>query len=115
MKKLFVLLLSCVSIHANCQNISFARQMVDTLTSTYFWGRGYTNNGMQKAATFLAEQLKIFGLKPVNGSSYFQPLSFPVNTFPGKMQVTLNNKKLIPGKDFIVSPNSRGIHTSATQ
>ena len=113
MRKLFALLLLSVSIHANCQDRLFARKMVDTLTSKYFWGRGYTNNGMQKAAAFIAGQLKMFGLKPVKTGSYFQPFSFPVNTFPGKMEVVVNNKKLVPGKDFIVSPNSTGIQTSA--
>ncbi|HSU51301.1 MAG TPA: M28 family peptidase, partial [Segetibacter sp.] len=113
MRKLFALLLLSVSIHANCQDRLFARKMVDTLTSKYFWGRGYTNNGMQKAAAFIAGQLKMFGLKPVKAGSYFQPFSFPVNTFPGKMEVVVNNKKLVPGKDFIVSPNSTGIQTSA--
>jgi len=114
MRKLFALLLLSVSIHANCQDRLFARKMLDTLTSKYFWGRGYTNNGMQKAAAFIAGQLKMFGLKPVKAGCYFQPFSFPVNTFPGKMEVVVNNKKLVPGKDFIVSPNSTGIHTSAT-
>jgi aminopeptidase YwaD len=83
--------------------------MVDTLTSRYFWGRGYTNDGMKKAEQFLASLFKSFGLQPLNSNSYLQPFSYPVNTFPGKMQVAVNGKELVAGKDFIVSPDSKGV------
>jgi Iap family predicted aminopeptidase len=32
-----------------------------------------------------------------------------VNIFPGKMKVAINGVKLIPGKEFIVSPDSKGV------
>ena len=73
---------------ANCllaQDSLFARKMVDTLTSPYFWGRGYTNDGVHKAAAFLSAQLKAYGVKPMDGKNYLQEFSYPVNTFPGKM------------------------------
>jgi hypothetical protein len=92
------------------QSVSDAHKIVDTLTSRYFWGRGYTNNGMARAADFLAAQFKSYGVQPIDPNSYFQTLSYPVNTFPGRMEVTINGKKLMPGKDFIVSPESRGVH-----
>jgi aminopeptidase YwaD len=91
------------------QDIAFAKKMVDTLTSTYFWGRGYTNDGMKKAADFLANQFRQYGLTTLSGNNYFQPLRYSVNTFPGKMQLSINGKELVPGKDFIVSPDSRGV------
>lgn len=112
MKKLLFLLLLFVCVQSFSQDVAFARKMVDTLTSKTFWGRGYTNGGMAKAADFLAAQFKEYGLTPVNGNSYFQTFSYPVNTFPGRMEVTLNRKKLVPGKDFIVSPDSRGVHAT---
>ncbi len=92
---------------AQGQDLLFARKIVDTLTSKYFWGRGYTNDGMAKAAHYLSEQFKAFGLQPFKGKSYLQSFTYPVNTFPGKMEITVNGKKLLPGKDFIVSPDSR--------
>ena len=113
MKKFVIILFLAVSVRASSQDLASAAKMVDTLTSSYFWGRGYTNNGMAKAAVFLLQQFKSYGLKPVNDTSYFQPFSYPVNTFPGKMEVSINHKELTPGKDFIVSPDSRGINTSA--
>jgi aminopeptidase YwaD len=82
---------------------------VDTLTSPYFWGRGYTKDGMKKAASFLADQFKELGLQPLDGKSFLQSFTYSANTFPGKMEVEINDKKLIPGVDFIVGPESRGI------
>ncbi|GEO08829.1 hypothetical protein SAE01_13250 [Segetibacter aerophilus] len=87
--------------------------MVDTLTSPNFWGRGYTNNGMAKAADFIAKQFAGFGLVPISNQSFLQAFSYPVNTFPGRMAVMINNKKLVPGKDFIVTPDSRSVHATA--
>lgn len=112
MRKVFVLLLSVSCSAAWAQDFSFGRQMVDTLTAPYFWGRGYTNNGMKKAADFLADQFKTYGLQPMDGNSYMQPFSYPVNTFPGKMEVAINGKELQPGKDFIISPETRGVKAS---
>jgi hypothetical protein len=83
--------------------------MIDTLTSPYFWGRGYTNDGAYKAAQFLSDRFKTYGLHPLDGQSFRQEFSFPVNTFPGKMELAINGVKLRPGKDFIVSPESRGV------
>jgi len=94
---------------ASAQDIVFARKMVDTLTSSRFWGRGYTNNGVHKATKFLAKQLKSYGLSPMDGESFIQTFSYPVNTFPGKMEVEINGIELNPGRDFIISPDSRGI------
>src|SRR5690349_7014527 len=103
MKRLlfFLLLSPCITFS---QDREFGKQMVDTLTSSYFWGRGYTNNGMGKAADFLASQFRSYGLSPMKGSSFLQEFSYPVNTYPGDMELSINGKQLVPGKDFIVSP-----------
>ena len=112
MRRLLVLLLLACSSVAFSQNISFGKKLVDTLTSPYFWGRGYTNDGMKKAADFLSNEFKNYGLEPINSKNYFQSFSYPVNTFPGKMQVNINGKDLEPGKDFIVSPETKGVKGS---
>ncbi len=91
------------------QDSVFARKMVDTLSSPYFWGRGYTKNGMAKANTFLIAQLTRYGVSPMDGKNFMQKFSYPVNTFPGKMEVAINGVQLIPGRDFIVSADSRGV------
>ena len=92
------------------QDEVFARKIVDTLSSRHFWGRGYTKHGVHKAEKYLTAQFKSIGLKPMDGKSFLQPFSFSVNTYPGKMDVAINGKSLVPGQDFIVSPESRGIN-----
>lgn len=98
----------------SAQDLAFGREIVDTLTSSYFWGRGYTNDGMHKAADFIASSLKSYGLQPMDGKSFFQQFSYPVNTFPGKMELSINGKALIPGKDFIVDPSAKGLKAKGT-
>ena len=61
------------------------------------------------AADFIAHQLEADGVSPY-GESYFQPFSFPVNIFPGKVFLKTGSKKLIPGQDFIVDPGSPSIN-----
>lgn len=109
MKIKITFLFLSLSVIAQAQDSVFARKLVDTLTSPYFWGRGYTNDGVHKAATFIAGQFKSYGLKPMKGGSYLQQFSYPVNIFPGKMMVSINGVQLTPGRDFIVSPDSRGV------
>lgn len=108
MKKLIVIALLFTAIASSAQDLAFGKKMVDTLTSTYFWGRGYTNDGMKKAADFLANEFKAYGLQPLEGKSFLQPFSHPVNTFPGKMFVSINDKELVPGKDYIIGAESKG-------
>lgn len=50
----------------------------------------------------------------MNGENFLQTFHYPVNTFPGKMEVLINRKQLVPGRDFIISPNSPGAKGKAT-
>ncbi|MGN6397948.1 MAG: M28 family metallopeptidase [Mucilaginibacter sp.] len=91
------------------QDSLYARRIVDTLTSPYFWGRGYTKDGVHKAADYITGQFKAFGLKPLDGKDFMQSFTYNVNTFPGAMKVSINGAELKPGQDFVVSPESRGV------
>jgi len=101
---LFVLL--AVSFSAKTQNVSQARAWLDTLCSANYHGRGYAYEGDKKAADFLVRHFKKNNVKPFK-SHYFQPFQIPVNTFEGKMNLMLNTEKLIGGKDFLVTANSK--------
>jgi len=109
MKKITSLLVLFLGYNSYSQDLAFAKRIVDTLTSPVFWGRGYTNDGMKKAADLLESEFKSYGLEPMDGKSFFQHFSYPVNTFPGELKVTVNGKELVPGKDFIVAPETKGI------
>lgn len=114
MKRNFILVFTCISFYCSAQDMAYAKKIVDTLTSSYFWGRGYTNDGMKKAAEFIAAEMKAAGVAPLNGNSYFQNFSYPVNTFPGRMEVSIDGKEMLPGIDYIISPESRGVKGKGT-
>ena len=94
------------------QDLEYARLLVRTLSSELMDGRGYVNNGEGKAGDFIATEFGRMGLIPF-GSSYFQRHSFPMNTFPGKVELSIKGKPLVPGEQFQVwaaSPSIRGTY-----
>lgn len=109
MKQLILLLLLPWFSSAAGQDMAAVHQTIDTLTSRTMWGRGYTNDGMEKAAGYLSDQFRAAGLQPMDGKNYRQEFSYPVNTFPGKMELSINGKRLAPGKDFLIEPSSSGL------
>lgn len=94
------------------QDLAYAKKTINTLTSKKYWGRGYTKNGMAKAADFIKNEFKSFGLSPLKENEFKQYFSFPANTFPSKMDLKINGLKLTPGKDFIVHQASKGLKTT---
>lgn len=102
-KNLILLFLLCCN-YCFAQDLAYTRKTLNTLTSPALWGRGYTNDGMAKAADFITREFKAMGLHPLK-----QEFSFPVNSFPGAMDLTVDGKKLIPGKDFIVGQAGKGL------
>src|SRR5690606_26461190 len=54
---------------------------------------------------FLATEFEKRALKKIK-KTYFQSYQFQVNTFPGKMEMKVDETPLIPGVDFIIDPNS---------
>ncbi|MEJ6979155.1 M28 family peptidase [Pedobacter sp. P351] len=113
MRAFFILILTSALKLSFAQDTIFARKMVDTLASPHFWGRGYTKDGLLKASEFISSKFQSYGLKPLDDKSFLEEFSFPVNTFPGNMKVSVNGVPLIPGKDFIIGPESRGIKASS--
>jgi aminopeptidase YwaD len=105
-KLLFLFTLASISVQA--QEKEYAKQLVDTLCSPYFFGRGYVNDGVNKAGFFIAEKMKEIGVSQID-DTYFQYFNFAVNTFPGKMLFKTGDKELKPGIDYLVDPNSGGI------
>lgn len=103
----FLFIFSFITGHT--QNIPYAKHVLDTLTSSYFEGRGAVNDGEKKAAIFIANEFKKLGLTPYN-NSYFQYFNYPINTFYGNLAVAIDNKNLVAGVDFIVEGNSGKIN-----
>src|SRR5690606_28937651 len=96
----------CLSAYP--QKIDYARQLVNTLASDEFKGRGYVDEADRLAADFIREEFEKLGLIPFK-KNYFQHFNTPVNTFPSSMKLFLNGKKLLPGEDFLVGEGSPAI------
>lgn len=114
MKKCLLLALLLLAHGSFAQDLKYARKTLEKLTAPAFWGRGYTKNGMGKAADFIESEFRSFGLQPMDGKNFKQPFLFSVNTFPGKMELKIDGKKLVPGKEFIISQASKGAVAKAT-
>ncbi len=93
---------------AEAQDTLYARKIIDTLSSSSFHGRGYVNKGDSLAADFIVNEFKKLQLRSFS-NGYFQPVSFAINTFPSHADVAIDEKKLHPGQDFMVSAFSNSV------
>lgn len=96
-------MLVATTVNTHQAYAQYHRELIEKLCAPKLHGRGYYKNGDWKAAAFIQKEFKKAGAFPINGQ-YFQEFIFPVNTFPGKVEVSLDQVKLQPGKDFIVNP-----------
>jgi len=80
---------------------------IAVLTDTGMHGRGYVRGGREAASKHIQKKFKDFKLKPCgNATSFVQGFAFPVNTFPGHMDLTINKKDLTAGEDFLIDAAS---------
>jgi len=110
---LFIILFAGISC---AQDIDYARGLIDTLSSSWMQGRGYVNGGDRKAAGFLAGEFGKMDLLSF-APGYNQLYSFPMNSFPGKLEAYANGKKLKAGSDFQVwaaTPDMKGTYKIAS-
>jgi hypothetical protein len=98
-----LIILACGQIFA--QDVSYARKIIDTLSSASMHGRGYVNNGDQKAAEFIRNEFKNDSLKSF-GNDYFQSFKISIGTLPGKVAVQIGKNKMTPAVDYLVSASS---------
>lgn len=103
-RSIFVLFL-LIKLALPAQDIQYARKVISKLCSPAFHGRGYAKKGEEKAAKFIRSELKSLKIKGFT-DNYFQPFSHPINAFPSAMSIKINNKKLIPGADYLVKASS---------
>lgn len=102
MKNIFILAFILSFRFSFGQNLEYARNIVETLCSKDFAGRGYVNEGNQKAADFIKAEYKKLGLQNFNGD-YFQELGFPVVYFPSTAELGVDDVELLPGTEFMVN------------
>jgi aminopeptidase YwaD len=82
-----------------------AKKIIQDLSAPEMHGRAYVNDGHKIAATYLAKEFKKTGLQKFGGS-YFQKFPLTVNTQPAAMDLKIDGKTLVPGKDYLIDPSS---------
>jgi aminopeptidase YwaD len=110
MKKnfLFLLFVSITTI-AFSQDMDYTRGIIKKMSSPGFMGRGYVDNGDKISAEFIADEFKSLGLMPGNKRSYFQKFNISINTFPGRIFLSLDGDELKPAVDYIIESSSPSI------
>jgi aminopeptidase YwaD len=108
MKRVLIFILIVCFKFSFSQDTTYARRVIKKLTSKELLGRGYVNNGVNKAASYLSKELKSIGVLKF-GKTYSQNYSFPVNTFPSKMSVILDGKELKAGVHYLIYPSAKTI------
>lgn len=103
---LFILLF--LHTESNAQVLPYAKEIVKTLSSEEFKGRGYVEKGDKIAAEFIRSEFKKFGLKSYS-ENYYQTFSLSVHTFPKRISFKVNSQQLESGYDFLVTPGSPSI------
>ncbi|MFO7868318.1 MAG: M28 family peptidase [Bacteroidales bacterium] len=101
----FIMYLTCFSTYSFAQNN--AHKHISHLAGSHMFGRGYVNNGLERAESYIDSCFSAYNLNQFSSlDGYKQKLSYSANTFPGKMHIACNNQTLTPGVDFIVSAYS---------
>lgn len=112
MKKLTILLLAFLLVEAlpftslQAQDLTHYKQVVKELASEKYQGRGYAKGGANKAGKYLEKEYKKAGVDEV----VCQPFTININTFPGKMELSVDGRALTPGVDFSMREYSPGVH-----
>ena len=105
MKKLLILLLALSAVQLKAQDLELYKQVVKELSSEKFQGRGYAMDGANQAGHYLKAEFEKAGVKEVT----LQPFTIDINTFPGKMELSVDGQPLTPGVDFTMREYSPGV------
>lgn len=88
-------------------NTARFREVTAALSSAKYQGRGYAKDGVIKAGKYIAAQFRKAGADEVT----LQPFRIDINTFPGRMEMSVDGRALEPGTGFVMreySPGAKG-------
>ena len=92
MKKILLLILAALSMQLSAQDLAHYRKIVKELSSAKYQGRGYADDGANKAGKWIAKEFTKAGVDEV----VCQPFKLNINTFPGKMEVKVDGPGSVP-------------------
>lgn len=108
MKIRFLFAFLLLGLVGHAQDMEYAHEVLNELCSDYMAGRGYVDDGDNAAAYYIEQEFKHNNLYAWD-YNYYQEFSFPVNTFPGKVEVEVDGQPLEVGKAFIVEADAPSI------
>ena len=80
MKKILLLILAVMTVQLNAQDLAHYKKIVKELSSAKYQGRGYAEDGANKAGKWIAKEFAKVGADEVT----CQPFKLNINTFPVK-------------------------------
>ena len=107
MKRLLLLTLVLCVWQVSAQDIKHYKKIVKELSSEKYQGRGYAEDGANKAGKWIAKEFSKIGADEV----VCQPFTLDINTFPGNMEMAVDGKRFTPGVDFTLrefNPSVKG-------
>ena len=111
MKKLVFILMAFFIVETfhetslQAQDLAHYKQVVKELSSAKYQGRGYAYGGANKAGKYLAGEFLTAHVDEI----ILQWFTIDINTFPGKMKMSVDGRKLTPGVDFSMREYSPGV------
>ena len=107
MKRLLLLFFVCVAVQVSAQDLGHYKEIIKELSAAKYHGRGYAMKGANKAGKWIAKEFAKVGADEV----VCQPFTHNINTFPGKMEFSVDGKRQVPGVDFTLrefNPSIKG-------
>jgi hypothetical protein len=107
MKRLLLLLFVFAAVQAGAQDLTHYKNIIKELSSAKYRGRGYAEDGANKAGKWIAKEFVKVGADEV----ICQTFTHNINTFPGKMEFSVDGMKQTPGVDFTLrefNPSIKG-------
>lgn len=104
-------LLACALALAGCSRydsehyLTHYKSIVKELSSEEYQGRGYAADGVIKAGMYIMNEFQASGVKDVRT----QEFTLDINTFPGKMEASVDGRQLVAGQDFVLREYSPGV------
>ena len=105
-RTLFILMLALAALSVQAQDLAHYKKVVKELSSAKYQGRGYARGGANKAGKYLEKEYRKAGADEVT----CQPFTLDINTFAGKMNLSVDGRRLKAGTDFTVREFCPEVH-----
>lgn len=119
-KTVYTFLLLFVTAIASAQNIdkiitkTYVDHLIKSLSSDEMQGRGTFTPGIDKAATFIENEFKQIGLKPLNGASGFRQSFYKYQLKPSLAKVSIDGQQIADENILVLGNNSQQLNFDQT-